>query len=260
MKASAPELEKSIESCERWEWYGGGLVVVGLIADVAIAAIHPPYNSFWEQWGSSIASGLIAIGVVAEIKFGQMAGLRQHELKRRSDKKVAEAQRKSANANARAGNSEALAALAQARAAEAQLELAKFKAARILSAEQQTRISEKLKPFAGAKYDAGIGPMGDPEPLYLLRSIHSALSAAGWEQVAWTGGGATYTEAPILDVGLTMVTNVMVDVHPKYWAQLGTAASALADALNAEGIAATEDSKPTTIHTEMIHLRIGRKL
>jgi hypothetical protein len=51
IKASNPVLEKSIESFERWEWFGGGLVVVGVIAQVAIAVMHPPYDSFWEQWG-----------------------------------------------------------------------------------------------------------------------------------------------------------------------------------------------------------------
>jgi hypothetical protein len=85
IKASQEELEKSIESCERWEWFGGVLVFIGVAAAVAIAGIHPKYDSFLEQWGSAIADGLVAAGVAIEIKFGQMAGLRQHELKRRSD-------------------------------------------------------------------------------------------------------------------------------------------------------------------------------
>jgi len=74
------------------------LVVVGVIAELAIAAWHPPYDSFWEQWGSSVANGLIAIGVAFEIKFGQMAGLRQSELRRRSEEKVAEANLRAATA------------------------------------------------------------------------------------------------------------------------------------------------------------------
>jgi hypothetical protein len=71
IEASDSEIEKSIGSCERWEWFGGGLVVIGVIAEVAIAAIHPPYDSFWDQWGSSFASSLIAIGVALEIKLGR---------------------------------------------------------------------------------------------------------------------------------------------------------------------------------------------
>jgi hypothetical protein len=98
--ASDSGIEKSVESCERWEWFGGGLVVVGLIAEVAIAALHPPYDSFWEQWGSTVANSLVALGVVFEIKFGQMAGLRQSELRRRSDDKVAAATDRAAQAEA----------------------------------------------------------------------------------------------------------------------------------------------------------------
>lgn len=98
IKASDSEIEKSIESCERWEWFGSGLVVVGVIAEVAIAATHPPYDSFWEQWGSSVAGSLIAIGVALEIKLGQMAGLRQGELRRRSEEKVVEANMRAATA------------------------------------------------------------------------------------------------------------------------------------------------------------------
>jgi hypothetical protein len=64
----------------------------------------------------------------------------------------------------------------------------------------------------------------------------------------------------MLPVGLTIVTNVIVDVHPDHWAKYGTAAQALPDALKAEGIVAVTDSKPTTVNPDVIHLRIGRKL
>jgi hypothetical protein len=149
---------------------------------------------------------------------------------------------------------------ANARTADAKLELAKFKAPRILTGAQQSIVAGKVSAFRGTKFDAGIGPKGDPEPLYLLRSIVDSLKSVGWVQVPWTGDGETYTEAPLLPVGLTMVTNVIVDVHPEHLAALGPAAKALADALNAEGIDALADSRPTTIHTEVIHIRIGRKL
>ena len=74
------------------------MVVGGVIATVIIAAAHPLYDSFWEQWGSAIADSFVAIGVVTEIKFGQMAGLRQNELRRRSDERVAEANARAAQA------------------------------------------------------------------------------------------------------------------------------------------------------------------
>src|SRR5262249_46579388 len=139
---------------------------------------------------------------------------------------------------------------ANKRAAEATLALEKFKAPRTLSSAQQAQIGEKLKRFAGVSYDGAIGPKGDPEPLYVFRFLHSALSSAGWNQVDWTGGGETYTEPGISAIGLTMVTNIIVDVHPDYWNKLGPAATALAASLNAEGIDAIADSRPTTIKSD----------
>jgi len=61
-------------------------------------------------------------------------------------------------------------------------------------------------------------------------------------------------------IGLTAVTNVIVDVHPDHWAKFGVAATALAKALSEESIDAIADSRPTTINTNAIHVRIGRKL
>jgi hypothetical protein len=57
-----------------------------------------------------------------------------------------------------------------------------------------------------------------------------------------------------------MVTNVIVDVHPDHWAQLGPAAEALANALREDGVEAIVDSKPTSKPWDAIHIRIGRKL
>lgn len=172
---------------------------------------------------------------------------------KKADADLAQAKADIANADARAAD-------ANARAYEAKLALEKFKAPRILTPEQQGRISAKVRQFAGTQFDAGMGPKGDPEPLYLLRSIHAALSSAGWSHIAWTSGGEAYTEAGMPSIGLTTVTNVIVDVHPDRWAKFGTAARALAEALDAEGIAAIADSQPTSVNTDAIHVRVGRKL
>jgi hypothetical protein len=134
---------------------------------------------------------------------------------------------------------------ANARAAEAQLALEKFKAPRLLNPDAIQRIVEQLKPFSGSVFDAGIGPKGDPEPTAFLRGLTAALTAAGWKFVPWTGEGETYTEAPMPPIGLTAVTNVIIDVHPDFWSKFGRAATALARALNDEDISAIVDSEPT---------------
>jgi hypothetical protein len=163
IKASDSELEKSIESCERWEWFGGGLVVVGVIAEVVIAVMHPPYDSFMEQWGSSVANSLVAIGVALEIKLGQMAGLRQNELKRRSDEKVGEA---------------------NIRAAEAELRTEQLRselAWRRISTRQAEKISEILGRADLPKFGLRIFHVAlDPEALTLSQDIAEVFRRNGW--------------------------------------------------------------------------------
>ena len=66
-------------------------------------------------------------------------------------------------------------------------------------------------------------------------------------------------EPPMPKVGLTMVTDVIIDVHPDKWTKFGDAANALASALAAAGIAVIADSQPTSVNTDAIHVRIGRK-
>jgi len=102
MNAANDELEKSADSCEFWGWLCAGLLGVGLLGELAIAASHPPYDSFLEQWGASLADALVFLGVAGEVQFGRMASRRQAELRRRSDTEIAEAKKRSAEANARA--------------------------------------------------------------------------------------------------------------------------------------------------------------
>jgi hypothetical protein len=149
---------------------------------------------------------------------------------------------------------------ANAQAEQAKLELEKFKAARSLSHEQQSRITSKLKPFAGTVFDAAHGPKGDPEPIVFLRFLEPTLLSAGWIAIPWTGGGETYTEVGMPTIGLTAVTNVLVDVHPDWWPKYGAAATALAAALVAEGIDAKADSERASVKSDAIHIRVGRKM
>ena len=75
-----------------------------------------------------------------------------------------EARADAANANQRASEAAERAAEAEQRAAEANLELARLKAPRTLTLEQQERVVATLKPFAGTQFDIGV-VQGDPEPL-----------------------------------------------------------------------------------------------
>jgi hypothetical protein len=181
--------DASLETANRWydtSWYG--LLISGVVA--ALAATATVTFLFLQFWSSGVRE-----------KYTELRTSTLESQSKRAEADLATAQANIASANARA--------------LEAQAALAKFKAPRVLTPQQQTTIAEKLKRFADTKFDAGMGPKGDPEPLYILRNIIATLSSARWVQVAWTGGGEIYTEAPMLPVGLTTVTNVIVDVHPE---------------------------------------------
>ena len=69
-------------------------------------------------------------------------------------------------ANARIAEAQRGAAEAEARAAEANLALERFKAPRMLSAEQQRRMKAALIPFPGIPYELAVDPV--PEAISLL--------------------------------------------------------------------------------------------
>jgi hypothetical protein len=184
INAHDDELEESIESCETWEWYGGGLVVIGVFATVAIAAWHPLYNSWLEQWGSAISDSLVAIGVAVEIRFGQMAGLRHNELRRRSDIIVATANERAAEASQRARDAELRLAL-----------LEKKVTPRVVSDESGRTITERIAPFALTKFSISHDPAAEKS---FIDALIIVLQRANW---TWRG----FRHIPTL--GMLALTN-----------------------------------------------------
>ena len=83
-------------------------------------------------------------------------------------------------------------AQAQERAAQAQLELGKYRAPRVLTAEQQRAIEEALRPFAGQQYALSVAP--GIEPAALLCVLDGVLSRAGWIQHAAIGSVTVGTD------------------------------------------------------------------
>jgi hypothetical protein len=97
--ASENELESASSSCERWEAVCAVLVVLAVIAEFAIAAIHPPYDSFLQQWGTALADAGIALGIVGEVLFSRKDARIQTELRDRSNKKLSDAIERAAKAD-----------------------------------------------------------------------------------------------------------------------------------------------------------------
>jgi hypothetical protein len=253
IKARNEDLERSIESCEHWEWFGGGSVFAGVIAAVAIAWYHPPYDSFLEQWGSVIADGLVAIGVALEIKFGQMAGLRQDELRRRSDEKAAEATERAAEANARA--------------AEAHVELARLGkkiTPRVITVDGEAKVIKALKSFPGVPFWVKADPAAEYE---FVNRLVVVLERAGW---SWMEHVVTPITLPMGDWGgeefpEDAISGVQVRFNALCSAEWRDAAMALGFVLTevigkSVGVLNDPPNLPHSCSPAAIHIEVYRKL
>ena len=88
--ASEERLEIAGESCVRWEIGCGGLVVLGLLCELAIAWVHPAHDSFWDRWGGVCCDAAVALGGAGEIFFSSRSHKHSSELTRRSNQRLAD--------------------------------------------------------------------------------------------------------------------------------------------------------------------------
>src|SRR5436190_5055842 len=88
----------------RAEW-SAGAVIFGLFLEVALAtarSVELDVKPALENWGTVVADALIAMGVFCELLFGRRASHGNAELRRRSEKMVAELTVRAAEANEKA--------------------------------------------------------------------------------------------------------------------------------------------------------------
>jgi hypothetical protein len=184
-----------------------------------------------------------------------------NKLLKGKDERIAGLNKDATEAKQGIATAQAESAKATERAAQANLELAKFKAPRSLTAEQQGRITEKLKGFAGKQFDVAL--LAEPEPQDLLVRIEDAITAAGWSQTNWKGegGNIVFMRKNRPDAGLVSVSGVIIQMHEKRAGESIVAARALAAALKAEGILAEAEPGTGTANTNTsaIHILVGRK-
>lgn len=138
--------------------------MISVVAEFAIAAIHPSYNSFLEQWGSAVADAGIAFGIVGEVLFSRKDARIQTELRSRSNKKLADAEIAAATATERAASAD----LARVKL-EAQL------APRALTKEQY----DELQTLRGRVSAVNITAACDFEAARFADQVAKALELAG---------------------------------------------------------------------------------
>jgi hypothetical protein len=125
---------------------------------------------------------------------------------------------------------------------------------------------EKLKPFAGTKYDIGHPRENAREVWDFMWNFEQVLIDAGWDHIDWEGGiifqkGGDWPGSPRKYwYGEANVSNVSIEVRPQHRDTLMPAANALANAFNVVGITAvTWDNNNASINEDVVHILVGRK-
>jgi len=198
-----------------------------------------------------VAAALVAAGVAIEFGGDWIARPFEKTIRNAQELRIAQLQKATADANAEA--------------TDAKLELEKYKAARLPSADQVELVAKKIKPFAGTKYDIGMPPMGFREVWDFEWRMEPVFAKAGWVFAEWQGGTAmsklNWQMQPHL-YGLTNVVNVSIELTPAYRDRLFPAAEALATALNEIGIAANVENhiiSSSSINADAVHVLFGEK-
>ncbi len=141
----------------------------------------------------------------------------------------------------------------------AEAEIARLRATRSLTPEQQSAIAEKLKPFAGTPYDFTVHPEAEPEAL--MEDIASALGKAGWVRRPRDGSVPLRTLSGRPAVGtITTFSGVQVEIAETRTGDFGNAALTLRDMLGVAGLPTTALRFPDGNDTaDAVHIFIGKK-
>lgn len=234
----------------------------------------PEFADWWYglSWKGIIGFGAVtAVAAAATVAFTVIQfwsdGIRDRKAEERQhalEVQTAEARAESDRANEAAATANAEAAKANERAATLERESAALRAQaeadrlarvkieeklapRSLSGEQQRAIAEAIKPFAPTKFQI-VMYQDDQEIKGLATALVPVLIAAGWEGIPQSGFLAMQ-----LEVG------VRVEFSADDAGSLAPAAKALAESLNANGVAATWGVREKLESSGQIKIRIGKK-
>jgi hypothetical protein len=170
MSKTDQELRDASDFNEDWAERSAFGVLVGLIAEVALAIFVPTCpETIIGHWGPVGADALVTLGVGGEFIFGRRSRKYTAELNRRSEDRLAAA-------NIRAGE-------ANKKAEEAQLahtELLAVLAPRTLSKAEAEQFMLKMHAFSGVRADLMSYAPGNPEPTRVCRTLINLLHEAGW--------------------------------------------------------------------------------
>jgi hypothetical protein len=211
----------------------------------------------WAETLSTVANisliASLAIGVISTVIISWMGHIKEEYLKR----DLAEADEKIALANAAGEQAKKEAAEANQRAVQAALDLAKFRAPRMIGTEQGIAIVGKLKDFEGQTYTGVLASSGF-DIASLWARIDQLLQQARWVRGAPAGLSVGH---PPAGVAVQADNGVTVAFKREAVDTAGIAAEALVKALLEAGITAQLGyiGDPKEKRHNVVTIRVGAK-
>jgi len=155
---------------------------------------------------------------------------------------------------------DAVAARFEARATNAEKSLNELKASgvssppRTLSATQQQRVTEKIRPWSGQL--STFNTAQDANSLTMMRLIRGTVAAAGWKL-----GPSQLGDIEVDGAGVAFGTGIEVQVHPDSakGTTIAGAANALSAALVSEGVVARTVINPALKKIEAVNIVVGER-
>jgi hypothetical protein len=177
------------------------------------------------------------------------------------EKDIVSAKKEAADAESHLADALRRASEAEEQAAQANLDLAKYKAPRTLTLDQQQRIIAKCRDFSGTPFDLDVSP--NDEAVKLMNVIEGILISAGWsEQSSRTSLPLGLSTPKGKQAGIRTASGVVVWMAHSKVSQFSNAALTFGSALIAEGIAVSPgidiDVVPNP-NSSVIHIIIGSK-
>jgi hypothetical protein len=225
------------------------------------------YNLDWWNGALVVALGFVALAAVLVVLSTTGVII---EGKREALEAANEFERYKLDAGVQIATADARAAEATQKAIEAELRLVEFRKSRREILAEPGHVEsfiEKIRPFAGTRFDIGHGPEGQREQWDFLWDIEPLFNKAGWVFLDWKPTGGSMLQRlnwtrQLHWYGLSNVLNVSLEMNPEGKAKLLPAAQALVDTLKGIGIEASIE--PTIVssqsaNADAIHFMVGDK-
>lgn len=152
-------------------------------------------------------------------------------------------------------------AQAEARALEAQVALEKFKAPRAPNDEQQKKMIEQLRQFAGTPFDFAVN--NDNESTEFFVVLSNILMAAGWIERAWDNapaGDLHFHSGTKKAAGIAIFSGVVIEVDVSKVHEWEKPVAALQVSLKDIGVEARAMAiTGNKLSPNAIHINIRRK-